>query len=190
MPNLQNRKVAILAADGFEEAELFSPKDALEQAGATVDVISLESGDIQGLRTMERGRTIAVDRVIDDADINDYSAIMIPGGLFSPDTLRRNEKSLAFVRGAFAKALPVASICHGPQVLISAEVVDGRTMTGFEAIQIDLKNAGATVKDEPVVVDQGLVTSRHPDDLDAFNRKLIEEIAEGKHAEQRDSIAA
>lgn len=190
MTKLQNKKVAIIATDGFEESELFSPLDALKEEGASVDIISLNTGDIQGFRHMERGKTIKVDKEIAHADINDYDALLIPGGLYNPDALRSDEKMLAFVRGAFARKLPVAAICHGPQVLISAEVVKGRKMTGFSAIQIDLENAGAQVSDEEVVVDSGLITSRNPDDLPAFNAKLVEEICEGRHAEQSDSVAA
>lgn len=189
MPKLDNKVIAILAADGFEESELFSPKEALEGEGAKVHIISLAEGEIQAFRGMEKGRTAKVDKTVEHADINDYDGLLIPGGLYNPDALRRDEKALAFTRSAFAKKLPVGSICHGPQVLISAELVDGRKMTGFSAIQVDLKNAGAKVSDEEVVTDQGLVTSRNPDDLPAFNRKLIEEYAEGKHREQVKSVA-
>ncbi|PQA87050.1 type 1 glutamine amidotransferase domain-containing protein [Hyphococcus luteus] len=190
MAQLENRKIAILAADGFEESELFSPLKALKEAGASVDIVSIKTGSIQGFRHTVPLRDIRVDKTLEDADINDYDGLLIPGGLFNPDALRRDEKALAFVRGAFAKNLPVAAICHGPQVLISAGVVEGRKMTGFEAIQIDLENAGAEVSDTEVVVDEGLVTSRNPDDLDAFNKKIIEEFCEGKHARQKKSVAA
>lgn len=190
MAKLGNKKIAILATDGFEEAELFSPLDALKSAGAKVDIVSLKGGEIQGFKHMERGKAITVDKEIAQASINDYDGLVIPGGLFNPDALRRNAKAVAFVRSGFANKLPVAAICHGPQVLISADVVKGRKMTGFEAIQVDLKNAGATVSDEEVVVDQGLVTSRKPDDLPAFNRKMIEEFCEGRHDRQKKSAAA
>lgn len=190
MAKLDKKRIAILAADGFEEAELFSPLEALKDAGAQVDIVSLKEGEVQGFRHMERGKSIKTDKDIAHADINDYDGLVIPGGLFNPDALRRDEKAIAFVRGAFAKKLPVAAICHGPQLLISAELVSGRKMTGFEAIQIDLQNAGAEVVDEEVVVDQGLVTSRTPDDLPAFNRKMIEEFCEGEHARQKKSVAA
>ena len=190
MTKLQNKKIAILAADGFEESELFSPLEALKEQGATVDIISLKTGEVQGFQHMEKGKSIKIDKDISSADINDYDGLVIPGGLFNPDALRRDEKALAFVKGAFAKKLPVAAICHGPQVLITADVVKGRKMTGFEAIQTDLKNAGAEVSDEEVVVDHGLVTSRTPDDLPAFNRKMVEEFCEGKHDRQKTSVAA
>lgn len=190
MTKLQNKKIAIIATDGFEESELFSPLDALEKEGAAIDIISLKPGEIQGFKHMERGKTIEVTKDITHADVNDYDGVLIPGGLFNPDALRSDEKIIAFVRGAFAKKLPVAAICHGPQVLITADVVKGRKMTGYAAIQPDLKNAGAQVSDEEVVVDAGLVTSRNPDDLPAFNRKIVEEFCEGKHKEQKKSIAA
>lgn len=190
MAKLDNKKIAILAADGFEESELFSPLEALKDAGASVDVISLKKGEIQGFQHMERGKSIMADQEIANADVNAYDGVYIPGGLFNPDALRRDEKVIAFVRGAFANRLPVAAMCHGPQVLITADVVKGRKMTGFEAIQPDLKNAGAVVSDEEVVVDKGLVTSRKPDDLPAFNKKLVEEFGEGRHDEQQESVVA
>jgi protease I len=190
MSKLANKRVAILATHGFEESELFSPKEALENEGARVDIVSPEKGDIQAFNHLEKTKTIKVDVDLPNADINDYDALVIPGGLYNPDALRQNDAAIAFTRGAFARALPVASICHGPQVLISADLVKGRKMTGFSAIQIDLKNAGAEVSDEAVVVDNGLVTSRNPDDLDAFNAKLIEEICEGGHRRQKEAVEA
>ena len=177
----EGKKLAILATDGFEESELFSPKAAIEAAGGSVEVISLKPGDIQGLKHMERGRSIHVDKTLADANPEDYDAILVPGGLFNPDRLRTEKDALRFA-GAFVKHhKPVFAICHGPQVLISAGLVDGRTMTAVKSVQRDLANAGADVKDEPVVVDHGLVTSRTPDDLDAFNEKIVEEICEGSH---------
>ncbi len=177
----QGKVMAILAADGFEESELFSPKAAIEAAGGRAEVVSLKEGDIQGFCHMEKGRTIHVDKTLDEAKAEDYDAILIPGGLFNPDRLRTEKDALKFA-GSFVKdRKPVFSICHGPQVLISAGLVEGRTMTAVKAVQRDLANAGADVKDEPVVVDDGLVTSRSPDDLDAFNAKIVEEICEGSH---------
>ncbi|WP_411817266.1 type 1 glutamine amidotransferase domain-containing protein [Hyphococcus sp. DH-69] len=190
MSKLENKKIAIIATDGFEQSELFSPLDALKEAGAKVDVVSVKSGEIQGVEHGEKGKSIKVDQEIAHADINEFDGILIPGGLYNPDALRQNDKVLSFVRGAFERKMPVASICHGPQVLISADVVKGRKMTGFAAIQKDLENAGANVTDEEVVVDQGLVTSRNPDDLAAFNRKIVEEFCEGKHDRQAKSVAA
>ncbi|MEX6633191.1 type 1 glutamine amidotransferase domain-containing protein [Hyphococcus lacteus] len=190
MSKLENKKIAIIATDGFEQSELFSPLEALKKAGAKVDIISLKPGEIQGVEHGEKGKSAKVDQEIEHADIGEFSGILIPGGLYNPDALRQNERVLSFVRGAFERKLPVASICHGPQVLISAGVVTGRKMTGYPSIQKDLENAGATVSDEEVVVDQGLVTSRSPDDLEAFNKKIVEEFCEGKHDRQAKSIAA
>lgn len=190
MPKLDGKRIAILASDGFEESELFSPKAALEKEGAQIDIISDKGDEIRGFKHMEKGEAIKVDKQLSHADINDYDGLVVPGGVFNPDKLRRDDRAIAFVRSAFARELPVAAICHGPQVLISADVVKDRKMTGFEAIQIDLKNAGAKVSDEPVVVDRGLVTSRNPDDLDAFNAKIVEEFAEGKHKAQAKSVGA
>ncbi len=178
------RKLAILAADGFEESELFSPREAVEQAGGRTEVVSLKGGEIQGFRHMEKGKSVKVDRKLGDARADDYDAILIPGGLFNPDALRTDRRALDFA-ASFAKAgKPVFAICHGPQVLISAGLVEGRRMTAVEAIRGDLRNAGAKVEDAPVVVDQGWVTSRTPDDLDAFNARIVEELAEGRHAPQ------
>jgi deglycase len=177
----QGKKMAILATDGFEESELFSPKGAIEAAGGTVEVISLKPGDIQGLRHMEKGRSIHVDKTVDQASPGDYDAILIPGGLFNPDRLRTDKGALKFASSFINDRKPVFAICHGPQVLISAGVADGRKMTAVKSVQKDLENAGAEVTDEPVVVDHGLVTSRTPDDLDAFNAKIVEEICEGSH---------
>ncbi|MBI1361311.1 MAG: DJ-1/PfpI/YhbO family deglycase/protease [Alphaproteobacteria bacterium] len=175
------KKLAILATDGFEESELFSPREAIEAAGGTVEVISLKDGDIQGFRHMEKGRSAHVDKTLKDADPKDYDAILIPGGLYNPDRLRTERDALKFAGAFVTQHKPVFAICHGPQVLISAGLVDGRTMTSVKSVQRDLANAGADVKDEAVVVDNGLVTSRTPDDLPAFNAKIVEEIAEGAH---------
>jgi protease I len=175
------KKMAILATDGFEESELFSPKAAIEAAGGTVEVVSLKAGEIQGFRHMEKGRTIAVNKTVSEAKAEDYDAILIPGGLFNPDALRTEKDALRFAAGFMNHKKPVFAICHGPQVLISANLVAGRKMTAVEAVRKDLENAGADVADEAVVVDHGLVTSRTPKDLDAFNAKIVEEIAEGEH---------
>jgi protease I len=177
----QGKRMAILATDGFEESELFSPKSAIEAAGGTVEVISLKPGDIQGFRHMEKGRSIHVDKTLEEAKAEDYDAILIPGGLFNPDRLRTDKGALKFASSFVNSRKPVFAICHGPQVLISAGVANGRRMTAVKAVQKDLENAGADVKDEPVVVDHGLVTSRTPDDLEAFNAKIVEEICEGSH---------
>jgi protease I len=175
------KKMAILATDGFEEAELFSPKEAIEAAGGTVEVISIDPGEIQGFRHFEKGRSIRVDRTLAEAKAEDYDAILIPGGLANPDRMRTERAALKFAGAFVTGRKPVFSICHGPQVLISAGLVEGRKMTAVKSVQKDLENAGADVSDEAVVVDHGLVTSRTPEDLPAFNAKIVEEIAEGVH---------
>ncbi len=186
----EGKTLAILATDGFEEVELTSPKEAIENAGGKTVIVSPNPGRINANQHREHGAWVDVDMVLDDAKAEDFDALLIPGGLFNPDALRVNQKALDFASAFFEQKKPVFSICHGPQVLISANLVNGRKMTGFKAIQQDLKNAGAIVSDEPVVVDKGLVTSRNPDDLGAFNDKIVEEICEGKHEGQRDSVAA
>lgn len=178
---LDGRTVAILAADGVEQVELTRPKQALEEAGAVVKVVSPGSGSIRGFNHMEKGDAIPVDVELKDADPSSFDALVIPGGLYNPDHLRGDEKVLAFARSFFEAGKPVGSICHGPQVLISADLVRGRKMTSWAVVQTDLSNAGADVRDEEVVVDRGLVTSRKPDDIPAFSAKLIEEFAEGRH---------
>ncbi len=175
----EGKTMAILATDGFEESELFSPKGAIEAAGGRVEVISPRAGDIQGLRHMERGRSIHVDKTLADAKPDDYDAILIPGGVFSPDSLRTDDSALRFASAFVNQRKPVFAICHGPQVLISAGLARDRKMTAVRSVQTDLRNAGAQVKDEAVIVDHGLVTSRTPADLDAFNAKIVEEICEG-----------
>lgn len=182
--DLSKVKVAILSADGFEESELTAPKKALETAGATVLVVSPSSGSIKGMKHDQPGRTITVDVELSKANADDFDALVIPGGLLNPDTLRTDEKALDFTRAFFDAGKPVGAICHGPQVLISAELVKGRKMTAVKAVRTDLQNAGAEVFDEEVIVDKGLVTSRTPDDLPAFCDALIEEFGEGYHRGQ------
>lgn len=184
---IEGKRVAILATDGFEESELFQPKEAIEQAGGEAIIVSLKSGEIEANRHREKGKSIGVDATLDSASASDFDALVVPGGLFSPDALRNEESARNFVHDFFAQKKPVASICHGPQVLIDADVVSGRTMTAIANIRTDLANAGAKVVDEEVVVDQGLITSRSPKDLNAFCAKLVEEIGEGKHAAQAQS---
>lgn len=178
---LDGKTIAVLVSDGFEQVEMTRPVEALKEAGATVRVVSPQGGDVHGNHHREHGDAFPVDVELDSASAGDYDGLLIPGGLFSPDHLRTNDKALDFARAFFKDGRPVAAICHGPQVLISAGLVKGRRMTGYKAIQTDLANAGATVEDQPVVTDQGLVTSRSPDDIDAFNPKMIEEFAEGRH---------
>lgn len=185
---LKNKKVAILATDGFEQVELTSPKQALESAGAQVHVIAPEGDTIQGWNHHEKGDRVSVDRTLDQASATDYDALMLPGGPLNPDQLRMNDSAVRFVRDFFDAAKPVAAICHGPWTLVEADVVKGRTVTSWPSLKTDLRNAGATWVDEEVVVDQGLVTSRNPHDLPAFNSKMVEEFCEGKHPAQAQSV--
>lgn len=184
MENLKNKRVAILATDGFEESELAEPKTALENEGIEVHIISDKTGKIKAWSDGNWSNGVDVDHTIDQVDQNDYNALVIPGGVINPDKLRRNGRAVEFVRQFFKNHKPVAAICHGPQLLIEADVVKGRKLTSFSSIKTDLKNAGANWVDEEVVVDEGMVTSRSPKDLEAFNKKMIEEIREGKHEEQ------
>jgi len=178
------KNIAILATNGFEEIELTSPLQAMKNEGFNIDIVSEESGQIKAWNDGDWSNSYTVDKTLDQVKASDYNALMLPGGVINPDKLRRNEKALTFVRDFFKQEKPVAAICHAPQVLISAGVVEGRKMTSFNSIKDDLVNAGAHWVDEEVVVDQGFVTSRNPDDLPAFNAKLVEEIKEGKHEEQ------
>ncbi len=186
---LQGKTIAILSANGFEESELTKPKNALEAAGAKVFIVSPEEGTVQGMKHAQASTALAVDIPLEKANPEEYQGLVIPGGLFNPDSLRTNQTALKFVKAFFEAGKPVGAICHGPQVLISADLVKGRTMTAVEAVQTDLRNAGANVKDQEVVVDKGLVTSRTPKDLPAFCKKLVEEFAEGKHSEQKRQAA-
>lgn len=181
---LQNKKVAILATDGFEKSELFEPLKALKNEGANVDIISINEGEIKSWENKNWGEAIAVTKLVKDAKESDYDALVLPGGVANPDTLRTDEDSLEFIRSFFKSHKPVAAICHAPWLLISAGVIENREVTSFNSIKDDVLNAGATWLDKEVVVDSGLVTSRKPDDLPAFINKVIEEISEGKHKEQ------
>ena len=182
--------VAILVADGFEEVELTEPKQALDQAGAmTVIVSTAAGGKVKGWQHDHWGDEFAIDQMISNANVHDYDALLLPGGVMNPDSLRVNKEAVAFVKGFFDAGKPVAAICHGPWMLAEADVVRGRTLTSYPSIQTDLKNAGANWVDEEVVTDKGLVTSRKPDDIPAFNQKMIEEFAEGKHTPAPESDA-
>ncbi|MGE5212158.1 MAG: type 1 glutamine amidotransferase domain-containing protein [Nitrospirota bacterium] len=178
---LEGKKVAILVADGFEQVEMTKPREALDEAGAQTKIVSLKSGKIQGMNHADKGDKFDVDLTLDQARPEEFDALMIPGGLFNPDVMRTNEKAHNFTRHFFRENKPVAVICHGPQVLINADLVRGRKMTSWPAIQVDMRNAGARWVDAEVVVDNGLISSRKPDDIPAFNRKMIEEFAEGRH---------
>ena len=184
MAQLSGKKIAILATNGFEQSELLEPKKALEEAGAQTHVVSLGSGSIKGWKDKNWGDSVDVDVTLAEASADDYDGLVLPGGQMNPDILRADEKAVAFVRDFFTQHKPVGAICHGPWLLVEAGVVDGRTVTSYKSIQTDMKNAGANWVDQEVVVDQGLVTSRQPEDLPAFNAKLIEEFAEGKHKGQ------
>lgn len=185
MGRLSNRTIAVLAENGFEESELTSPVQRLKEEGATVHIVSSKAGKIQAMKgDHEWTIEVDVDKTLAEASAGEYHGLLLPGGVLNPDAVRKNEDALSFVKEFFEAGKPVAAICHGPQVLISAEVVSGRTLTSTKTIKIDLLNAGALWKDEEVVVDQGLVTSRSPDDLPAFNDKIVEEFAEGVHEGQ------
>ena len=187
MGQLDGKRVAILVADGFEQSELVKPKEALERAGAATHIVSPAKGQVKGWQHTEWGDQFPVDVPLAGADPNKYDALLLPGGVMNPDKLRRDEQALAFVRHFFDEGKPVAAICHGPWTLIDAGVASGRTMTSYHTIQTDLKNAGAAWVDQEVVVDNGLVTSRKPDDIPAFNAKMVEEFAEGSHARRKAS---
>jgi protease I len=181
---LENKKVAILATDGFEASELFEPLKALKNQGAQVHIISNKEGEIKSWDKTNWGKPIAVDKLIKDTKEADYHALVLPGGVINPDTLRTDENALQFIRDFFKSHKPVAAICHAPWLLISAGVIENREVTSYKSIKDDVLNAGATWLDKEVVVDSGLVTSRNPKDLPAFIAKVIEEIVEGKHEEQ------
>jgi protease I len=182
---LDGVRVAILATDGFEQSELFEPKKALEEAGAQVSIVSLEAGEIKGWNHTNWGETVDVDLTVDEASADDFDALQLPGGVMNPDKLRANEKAVAFVKAFFDAGKPVGAICHAPWTLIEAGVVEGRTLTSYASIRTDLENAGAKWVDQEVVTDNGLVTSRKPDDIPAFNEKIIEEFAEGVHKRRK-----
>ncbi|HEY9003459.1 MAG TPA: type 1 glutamine amidotransferase domain-containing protein [Mucilaginibacter sp.] len=181
MASLNNRRVAILTEEGFEQVELTSPKQALEEAGAKVDVVSPKTGKIKAWDKTNWGIEVDVDRNLNDVSPDEYDALVLPGGVLNPDKLRQNKEAVAFVSAFLDEGKPVAAICHGPQMLIETGMIGGRTLTSYPSLETDLKNAGAHWIDQEVVVDNGLVTSRRPDDLEAFNRKAIEEIGEGTH---------
>jgi len=178
---LQGRKVAVLATDGFEQVELQKPVEALKNAGAEVEVVAPHGGEIQGFNHHDKGDKVPVDRELASADPADYDAIVLPGGVINPDQLRLEPRAIEFVRSFAEAGKPIAAICHGPWTLINAEAVEGKRMTSWPSLETDLANAGAEWVDEEVVVDDGLVTSRRPDDLPAFCAKMIEEFAEGRH---------
>jgi len=181
--DLTGKKVAILVANGFEQDELEKPREALKEAGAKAEIVSPNDGTVKGMKHTKAGRALKVDVPLAEAKPEDYDALLLPGGVQNPDTLRMDERAVSFVKSFFDAHKPVAAICHGPWTLVEAGVVRGRRMTSYPSIKTDLRNAGANWVDEEVVVDNGLVTSRKPDDIPAFNAKMIEEFAEGVHSE-------
>jgi len=187
---LKGKKVAIVAADMVERVELVEPRRALEAAGAETDLISIEPGEIQAFDHFDPADKLKVDKPVEEADASDYDALMIPGGVGNPDQLRGDENIVSFVREFFEQGKPVAAICHGPWVLVEAGVVRGRKLTSWPTLQTDIRNAGGEWVDSDVIVDSGLVTSRKPDDIPAFNKKMIEEFCGGKHAKQREKTAS
>jgi protease I len=187
---LQGRTVAILVTDGFEQVELTGPRQALDAAGATTHLVSPKTGQVQGMNHDDKGDMFPVDVALSSADANRYDALLLPGGVANPDKLRVIPEAVQFVKAFFTAGKPVGAICHGPWTLIEADVVAGVKMTSWPSLQTDLRNAGAEWVDEAVVTDQGLVTSRKPDDIAAFNVKLIEEFAEGRHAGQQEKAMA
>jgi deglycase len=182
---LKGKKVAVIAADMVEQVELIEPWKALKEAGADPDLISIESGNIQGFNHYDKGQQFAVDKTIDEVSPDDYDAVFVPGGVGNPDELRTNEAVVSFVREMFDSGKPVAAICHGPWVLVEAGVVDGLTITSWPSLQTDIRNAGGNWVDREVAVDQGVVTSRKPDDLPAFCATLVEGVAGGRFERQR-----
>ena len=185
---LQGKRVAFLATDMVEQVELTEPWHAVKDEGAQVELISLEEGEIQGFNHYDKADKFKVDRTVEEARADDYDALVIPGGVGNPDTMRTDENALQLVRDFFEQGKPVGVICHGPWMLVEAGVVRGRKVTSWPSLQTDIRNAGANWVDEEVVVDRGLVTSRKPDDLPAFNKKIVEEFCEGRHERQAASV--
>jgi len=182
---LEGKRIAFLATDGFEQIELEQPWNEIKNAGAAVELLSVHKGSIQGMHHLDKGELFEVDELVAESDAADYDGLVLPGGVANPDTLRMNQPAIEFIRDFFAQQKPVAAICHGPWTLVEADAVRGRTMTSWPSLRTDIKNAGGQWVDEEVHVDQGLVTSRKPADLPAFCAKAIEEFAEGRHAGRR-----
>ena len=183
---LNGKKIAFLTAnEGVEEVELTEPRKAVTEAGAETELLAPEEGEVQAFDHLDKAKTYPVDKVVGEASADDYDALVLPGGVANPDNLRTHPEAVSFVRDFFSAGKPVGVICHGPWTLIEADVVEGRKLTSWPSLRTDLRNAGAEWVDEEVVVDEGLVTSRKPDDLEAFNAKIVEEFEEGKHAAQR-----
>ena len=187
---LQGKRVAFLATDMVEQVELTEPWKAVKDAGGTPELVSLKEGEIQGFNHYDKGDTFTVDRTVEEARAEDYDALVIPGGVGNPDTMRTDENAVQLVRDFFEQGKPVGVICHGPWMLVEAGVVRGRKVTSWPSLETDIRNAGGDWVDQEVVVDDGLVTSRKPDDLPAFNDKIVEEFCEGRHEQQAASVRA
>jgi protease I len=184
---LSGKKVAALFTDGVEQVELEKPVEGLKGEGAEVEFVTLEAGEVQAFNHLDHGDKIQVDTAVKDADASDYDALLLPGGVANPDLLRGDEDAVSFVRSFVEQAKPIGAICHGPWALVEADVLKGRTLTSFPSIKTDIRNAGGNWVDEEVHVDEGLVTSRNPDDIPAFTEKIIEEFCEGEHADMAAS---
>ncbi|HEX5780402.1 MAG TPA: type 1 glutamine amidotransferase domain-containing protein [Solirubrobacteraceae bacterium] len=188
---LQGKRIAfVVAPEGAEQVELTEPWKAVENEGGKPELISTEEGEVQAFNHLDKGDTFKVDRTVDGADASEYDGLVLPGGVASPDFLRMDEGAVAFIRTFFEQGKPVAVICHGPWTLVEADVLRGRTITSWPSLKTDIQNAGGKWVDEEVVVDEGLVSSRNPDDLPAFCAKLVEEFCEGVHEGQRQSVGA
>jgi protease I len=188
---LQGKRIAFLVAtEGIEQVELTEPWKAVEEAGGTPELISTESGEAQAFNHLDKADAFKVDRTVDEADPSEYDGLVLPGGVANPDNLRMHPEAVAFVRGFFEQAKPVGAICHAPWTLVEADVLRGRTITSWPSLKTDIRNAGGTWVDEEVVVDEGLVSSRNPDDLPAFCAKIVEEFCEGEHEAQSRSVGA
>ena len=179
--DISGKKIAILATNGFEQSELEVPRDRLKAAGATVEIVSLQAGEIKGWDKKDWGRPVKVDKTLDEAKASDYDALVLPGGQMNPDLLRVEPTALKFIKDIFDAKKPLAAVCHAPWLLIEAGIAKGRRMTSYKSIKTDVANAGAQWEDSEVVVDQGMITSRNPGDLEAFSAKIIEEVREGCH---------
>jgi protease I len=186
--SLKGKRVAFLATDGVEQVELTEPWKAVESAGGEPELVSLKQGEIQGFDHFDKGDRFPVDKAVTNADPGDYDALVLPGGVINPDILRMHDDAMAFVKRFFEQGKPVGAICHGPWSLVETGVVAGRTVTSWPSLKTDIRNAGGTWVDKQIVVDRGLFTSRKPDDLPAFCAKLVEEVAEGVHSDQREAV--
>jgi protease I len=188
---LQGKRIAILAATGVEQVEVEQPREAVENAGAETELLSVEDGEIQAMNhDIDKGDMIPVDRLVSEASPDDYDGLILPGGVANPDKLRMDEDAISFVQDFFRTGKPVGVICHGPWTLVEADLVRGRTLTSYPSLRTDIRNAGGNVVDEEVVTDQGLVSSRNPDDLPAFCAKIVEEFAEGEHQVHHEGATA